>query len=477
MKFQAVAAAVMFALAAPAFGEGVQKVPLGAPPVIPASAAAADDADQVRLNAAITVTGDVIRLGDIFSGYLSRPEKVVANAPAPGQRAVLSAEWLENLSRTYGLGWRPAGAYDRATVYQPGQTIAQDAIMAAVRGELAARGLPASFEVAPVAPIGPVTVAMTASTLVGVREAYFDPTTKMFSAVAEIPAGDPKAVFVPVRGVAYAVAAVPVLKENAGKNQTITAAMIDIVKVRAEQVKVSTITDPADLIGKSPKFMVKAGLPVQETDVVQIRMVEVPVLRVIGTREDKITRDQIAMTTINAVDLPANAVLDAADLIGKTPRRTLAAGTPISVNDVVLVRKVTVPALTHNVERGQVLSAADLTTTTITESQLVNNVLTDDSAIIGRIAQQDLRAGQIIHGFNVTRPIVVERGKQVTIVYAVPMMNLTAQGIARDQGSVGDAIRVSNSKSNTVVTAEVIDSNTVRIGPKLAAANAATSGH
>lgn len=474
MKFHTLAAAALFTMTAPALAD---MVPIGAPPVIPASNVSHEDADQVRLNSAITVTGDVIRLGDVFSGYLARPEKVIANAPQPGQRAVLSAEWLENLSRTYGLGWRPAGAYDRATVYQPGHAIAQDAILTAVRGELAARGLPASFEVTPLAPIASVTVALTASTAIGVREAYFDPTTKVFSAVAEIPAGDPKAVFVPVRGVAYAVAAVPVLKENAGKNQVITAAMIDIVKVRAELVKSTTITDPAALLGKSAKFLVKAGVPVQENDVVQIRMVEVPVLRVIGTREDKITRDQIATVTINAADLPPNAVLDAADLVGKTPRRTLSAGVPVSANDVVLVRKVTVPTLARNIERGAIINAGDLTTMTITEAQLVNNVLTGDDAIVGRIAQQDLRAGQLIHSFNIVRPIAVERGKMVTIIYSMPMMNLTAQGVARDQGGVGDAIRVANSKSNTVMTAEVIDSNTVRIGPKQLAASGAASSH
>lgn len=461
MKYQGLIAAAMLAFAAPAFG---QKVPLGAPPVIPVShTSAADDADQVRLNPAITVTGDVIRLGDIFSGYLARPEKIVANAPQPGQRAVLSAEWLETLSRTYGLGWRPAGAYDRTTVYQPGQTISQDAILAAVRAELSARGLPPSFDVTPVAPIGSVTVSMTASTAVGVREAYFDPTTKMFSAVAEIPAGDPKAVFMPVRGQAYAVAMVPVLKENAGKNQTITAAMIDIAKVRAELVKTTTITDPAELIGKSPKFLVKAGLPVLENEVVLIRMVEVPVLRMVGTREDKITRDQIVMTTVNAADLPPNAVLDPAQLIDKTPRRTLSAGVPISASDVALVRKVTVPTLAHNIGRGAVITTDDLVTTSITEAQLTNNVLADSAAIVGRVAQQDLRAGQLIHSFNIVRPIAVERGKTVTIVYAVPLINLTAQGVAQEQGGVGDAIRVTNSKSNTTVIAEVVDARTVRI--------------
>lgn len=460
------ATAALFAVASPAFGEAT-RVPLGAPPVIAVSEpSAADEADRVRLNATITVTGDVIRLGDIFTGYLARPEKVVAEAPAPGQRAVLSAEWLEKLSRTYGLGWRATGAYDRATVYQPGQIVAQDAMIEAVRADLVARGLPASFDVMPLAPVPAVTVSMAASTAVGVREAYFDPNTKNFSAVVEIPAGDPKATFIPMRGVAFATAVVPVLKENAGKTQAITAAMIDMVKVRAELVKATTITDPAALIGKTPKYLVKAGLPVSENDVALVRMIDVPVLRMIATREDKLTKDQIVMTTVNAADLPAGAVLDIDQLLGKTPRRTLPAGAPIQAHDVVMVRKVTVPALARDINRGEILTAADLTTTTITEAQLVNNVLVGVEAIIGRIAQQNLRSGQLVHSFNIARPIAVERGKMVTIIYAAPMMNLTAQGVAQEQGGVGDAIRVVNAKSNTTLVAEVIDARTVRIGSK-----------
>lgn len=484
MKFHALTAIVLLAFTAPAFAEGVParaesvKVPLGAPPVIPTVATTATDvADQVRLNTAITVTGDVIHLGDIFTGYLARPEKVVANAPAPGQRAVLSAEWLENLSRTYGLGWRPAGTYDRATVYQPGQVITQEAMLTAIRGELATKGLPASYDVSPATPLSSVTVSLAAGTAVGVREAYLDPTTKAFSAVVEIPAGDPKATFIPVRGVAYAVAVVPVLKENAGRNQTITAAMIDMVKVRAELVKSTTIVDPAALVGKTPKFLVKAGVPVLDSDVTLVRMVEVPVLRMIGTRDDRITRDQLTMITLNAADLPADTITDAAQLIGKSPRRTLAANAPISANDVVMIRKLTVPVLARNIARGEAITADDLTTTTVNETQMVNNVLSANDAIVGRIALQDLRAGQLVHGFNITRAIAVERGKLVTIIYSMPMMNLTAQGVARDQGGIGDAIRVANSKSNTVMTAEVIDANTVRIGPKQLAAGAAASSH
>src|SRR5689334_387307 len=93
------------------------------------SAAAADLNDEVRLNPSITVTGDDIHLGDVFSGYLTRPEKVVASAPRPGTRSVLSAEWLETLAHTYGLSWKPASAYDRAIVYQPGKTVSSTEIV------------------------------------------------------------------------------------------------------------------------------------------------------------------------------------------------------------------------------------------------------------------------------------------------------------------------------------------------------------
>src|SRR4051812_30762014 len=69
--------------------------------------------DQLQLNTAITVTGKDVHLGDIFTGYLSRPEKVVAQAPRPGQRMVLSAEWLTTLAHTYGLNWHAVNGYDR----------------------------------------------------------------------------------------------------------------------------------------------------------------------------------------------------------------------------------------------------------------------------------------------------------------------------------------------------------------------------
>jgi flagella basal body P-ring formation protein FlgA len=473
MKFQGLATAVLLTLsfsafAGPAFaGESVKALPLGAPPAIPASHELdTDTADRIRLNPSITVTGDVIHLGDVFSGYLVRPEKVVANAPRPGQRVVLSADWLTTLAHTYGLEWRPASAYDRAVVYQPGQTVSPSDILGAVRGALKAKGMPANFDLSATSQVEAVTVPMGTSTDVGVREAYYDAGAKAFTAVVEIPAGDPKAFFVPLRGVAFATVPVPVLKENAVKNKIITEAMIDMVNVREELVKSTTVTDPNLLVGKAPKFFVKGGLPIQESEVAQVHLIDVPVMGVETSRDTAITKGQIVMATFNASDLPQDAVLDAAQLVGKTPRRNLPAGTPVRRGDVQFVRQVQVPVAARDFGRGEMLAAGDLTFITLTDADVVGNVITDLSEIVGRSTKHAMRAGQMMHSFDIARPVAVERGKLVTIIYSVPMMNLTSQGIAQEPGGVGDAIRVTNNKSNATIVGEVIDARTVRIGMK-----------
>ena len=123
------------------------------------------------------MSGDSVRLGDIFSGYLSRPEKVVTRAPAPGQRMVLSAEWLSNLAHTYGLAWHPISEYDRAIVYQPGKTVSPQDILAAVKSALVEKGLDTNSALMPVASVGSVTVASASATDIGVREAFYDAAT------------------------------------------------------------------------------------------------------------------------------------------------------------------------------------------------------------------------------------------------------------------------------------------------------------
>ncbi len=428
-----------------------------------AASLAADLDEQLHLNTSITAKDDSIRLGDIFAGYLSRPEKIVASAPQPGQRLTLTAEWLGDLARKNGLDWAPGNAYDRAVVYQPGQVITAQEITTAAKKELLAKGLPANYSIGAPLNFTQVTVSMHAAADIGVREAFYDAASHAYSAVIEIPPGDPKAQFIPMRGVAFATVTVPVAKDNVPKNTIITAAMLTTLELPQDQVKATTITDASLLVGKSPKGFLKSGQPVFENDVAQMSLVDVPVLTVDMQRNSMIAKGHVRLVAMNAEDLPRDAVTSAAELIGRSPRRVLVAGAPIRRGDVQTTKELRVPVLTRDLIRGATVTEGDLNWVTMNESEMPHQALIDAEEIVGRQTKHAMRAGQELRGYDIARPVVVQRGRLVTIVFSLPMIKLTAQGQATENGGVGDVIRVLNTKSNMTVTAEVVDSHTVRI--------------
>ena len=417
----------------------------------------------LRLKTAITVEGDEITLGDVFDGYLSRPERVIARAPKPGQRMTLTADWLAETARTYGLDWRPTNSFDRAIVHQPGQSVTGENILSAVKAALADRGMPASYALASSVPLAPVIVAMSAAREVEVREALFDANTRTFSALVQIPPGDPQAAFIQLRGVAFPTVQVPVLKETVGKTISITADMIDFVALPEDQVRPSTVLDPNVLVGKTPKTVLRAGQPIRETQVTQVVLVEIPVFTADMGHDTRITHDHIKIVSINAASLPGDTVTSPEYMVGKRPRRGLAGGVPVRKADIAAVRQIEVPVAARDLPRGTIMTEDDITFLTMDESDLVGNMATDISEIVGQVTRLTLRSGQPVRLHSLARAVAVDRGQSVTVLWSVASINLTAQGKAMEKGGVGDVIRVVNTKSNQTVMAEIIDGRTVRI--------------
>lgn len=423
----------------------------------------ADEDDQLRLNTTITVTGNSVRLDDIFSGFLGRPEKVVTRAPQPGKKMVLSAKWLSDLAHTYGLDWEPSSQYDRAIVFQPGQTISPEAILTAVKNELIQRGMPEDFGVSPQFRLNAITIAADAPNEIRIREAYFDAASHTFSAVAEIPPGTPDAQFVPLRGTAFPTAAIPVLSQNTGKNTVISDDMIKTVRVALTEIGRDTVTDASFLLGKSPLTFLRAGRPINESEVAQISLVDVPVLIMNLSRDSSIDLANVEYETFNVAKLPDDVILDADQLIGKTPRRYLAAGAPIRRGDVVMIHAMEVPVANRGMPRGTLLTKKDISWVSVKDINLANDVVTSEADIIGYITRHTIRPGQIFRNHNVERPTVVARGALITIVWDVPLMSLSAQGRATESGGIGDVIRVINTASKTAIFAEVIGPQKVRV--------------
>lgn len=225
------------------------------------------------LRATAVVASPYVRLSDIFDNVPQDKDAVVAPAPAPGAQAAYTVDWLESTARSKGLDWRPASRYDTVTVVRDSQLVGRTEITEALRPYLADQGMPLQAEIVLNTRDNLIPVAAGAATSVGVLEATYDPAGQRFTAVVEVPAGAPGAARQYIAGRVHLTTAVPVLVASMRQGDRITARDIDWVTVRVDQLKRDTITDPEQLIGRTPRRFVQAGTPVQGIEIDKPRLI------------------------------------------------------------------------------------------------------------------------------------------------------------------------------------------------------------
>ncbi len=85
--------------------------------------------------------------------------------------------------------------------------------------------------------------------------------------------------------------------------------------------------------------------------------------------------------------------------------------------------------------------------------------------VAGKRAKRNLRPGMILTSSCIEEVPDIERGRDLTIVYADGLCRVTAVGVALESGLAGDYIRVKNTRSGKVLTARVIDGGAVAVDP------------
>ena len=108
---------------------------------------------------------------------------------------------------------------------------------------------------------------------------------------------------------------------------------------------------------------------------------------------------------------------------------------------------VSVPVLARTLQRGDVISAADLDWRDVPPEALSEINLIDEQQLIGAEARRRLSPGRVLTDRDVGAPRLVLRGKPVRVVYAERGLKLTALGTARDDGAFGEMVRVLNPES------------------------------
>lgn len=114
-----------------------------------------------------------------------------------------------------------------------------------------------------------------------------------------------------------------------------------------------------------------------------------------------------------------------------------------------------VPMLSKQTGRGDVIAATDIVMRDIPDRQLRKDTITDVQSLIGKSPRIQISPGRPIRTSELSNPIVIKRGEPVEMTYSTPYMNIKTTGIALDDGELGGMLRVKNAKSEKAVTAKV----------------------
>ena len=235
-----------------------------APP--PAATAAAEGA-PVTLRQSVTVSGGMVRLGDLFVPAGDKAEAAVAYAPAPGKRAIFDARWLYRVARAYGLNWRPLGIHEKAVVVRESIVIGRREIADHILAALVDKGVDADMQVELSNRMLRIHIPSDSTTTVAVEDVTYEPRTRRFIAIVAAPADDPAARRIRVTGRVHRVVDVPILTRRVLAGEVIRERDVKWIRMRSDRLQRDTIQDPGGLIGKSPRRGLRAGVPVRVSDV------------------------------------------------------------------------------------------------------------------------------------------------------------------------------------------------------------------
>jgi flagella basal body P-ring formation protein FlgA len=133
-----------------------------------------------------------------------------------------------------------------------------------------------------------------------------------------------------------------------------------------------------------------------------------------------------------------------------------------------------IPVLVRDVDRRQVIRAADLATQRIDVRRLPKAAVREAGFLVGMAARRPLRAGDTVAASDVESPRLVLRGQLVTMTYARPGLTLTARGRALADAALGETVAVLNEQSRRTVQGVVTADGSVAVQTSVPATAALT---
>jgi flagella basal body P-ring formation protein FlgA len=211
------------------------------------------------LRPVVLVTGDQIRLGDLFEGVGDKADQQVAHSPAPGHRAVVDADWLQRVATLNGIGWKTENPFLELVIERTGATIPRERIVQELVAALTRQGAPTDAQVEIANHDLQMVVPTDVSATVAVRDLTYDADNQSFTAVVEAPADAINPVRISVAGRIFDLEDVPTLAHPIARGEVISARDLIFARMRKDAVRRDVILDADQIIGMTPRSTLRTG--------------------------------------------------------------------------------------------------------------------------------------------------------------------------------------------------------------------------
>jgi flagella basal body P-ring formation protein FlgA len=215
----------------------------------------------------ITVTGDTLHIGDLFSDAGAHASDPVAPAPAPGTRVTYNAAWLGAIAREHHLAWQPSSDFDQASVERAARTIDSDTVAQRILAAVATDTPNSDASLQLDNPGLRFLVPAEASDAMALDGLTVDPRTGRFSVYVTAPADSTNAQRQRVSGRVIYQETIAVPSRGMAIGDVFGPNDVTAVKLPRDRVSPDAIVDAQQLVGKAARRILRAGETVRTGDI------------------------------------------------------------------------------------------------------------------------------------------------------------------------------------------------------------------
>ncbi len=214
--------------------------------------AGAKAAFAASLRSETVITGDYIKLGDIFEGT-KNAEYVLGPAPQPGKEMILNARTLYKIASSLDVEWSPASSAEQIILRREASVIPTSEITSSLEDKIRESGIKESFSVNYIN--APTDIILPANTEQGIEITAFDFDAQKdtFHAVVVAPSAENPVKRINVSGHIDRLVPVPVLKNGLRNGDIIGAMDIDWIDLAQNKIPNGTVMTEKELINMTPR--------------------------------------------------------------------------------------------------------------------------------------------------------------------------------------------------------------------------------